>query len=112
MNIGDEILPTEIPRDTTYQDMDIQPQASSIYSRCISPPATLSKLCIYVSYYLECSLVGREYSTDACNNIAIEFISIPLERTDGIEMSFCGSLMMKDVLTISMGIGKINLKQC
>ena len=45
-------------------------------------------------------MVGREYSTDACNNIAIEFISIPLERTDGIEMSFCGSLMMKDVLTI------------
>ena len=40
-------------------------------------------------------MVGREYSTDACNNIAIEFISIPLERTDGIEMSFCGSLMMK-----------------
>ena len=30
MNIGDEILPAEIPRDTTYQDMDIQPQASSM----------------------------------------------------------------------------------
>ena len=49
-------------------------------------------------------MVGREYSTDACNNIAIEFISIPLERTDGIEMSFCGSLMMKNVLTISIEI--------
>ena len=55
-------------------------------------------------------MVGREYSTDACNNIAIEFISIPLERTDGIEMSFCGSLMMKNVLTISIGIGKMTFK--
>ena len=102
MNIGDEILPAEIPRDTTYQDMDIQPQASSI---AVVFPLLLHYLnFVYVSYWLE--NIGGEQRR---NNIAIEFISIPLERTDGIEMSFCGGLMMKYVVcTICIGAYKMD----